>query len=84
MGLSHIQGVNVPLPLITAEDAAYYTGRPIGTIWRWASEGRITRYGSGKAVRYNVRELPGKSVDEWTGEVTLGDPPPLPQQTRAA
>lgn len=74
----------MPLPLITAADAAYYTGRPVGTIWRWASEGRISRYGSGKAVRYNVRELPGKTVDEWTGEVTLGDPPPLPQHAHRA
>lgn len=74
----------MPLALVTAEDAAYYTGRPVGTIWRWASEGRISRYGSGKGVRYNVHELPGKIVDEWTGDVTLGDPPPLPIRAHAA
>jgi hypothetical protein len=74
----------MPLALITAADAAYYTGRPVGTIWRWASEGRINRYGKGKAVRYSVHELPGKTIDEWTGEVTLGDPPPLPQRAHAA
>jgi hypothetical protein len=74
----------MPLALVTAEDAAWYTGRPVGTIWRWASEGRISRYGSGKAVRYNVHELPGKIVDEWTGDVTLGDPPPLPQRSLKA
>lgn len=74
----------MPLPLITAEDAAYYTGRPVGTIWRWASEGRISRYGTGKAVRYNLRELPGKTADAWTGEVTLGEPPPMPQRAPKA
>jgi hypothetical protein len=74
----------MPLPLVTAEDAAYYTGRPVGTIWRWASEGRIGRYGTGKAVRYNLRELPAKTVDEWTREVTLGDPPPMPQRAPKA
>jgi excisionase family DNA binding protein len=74
----------MPLPLITAEDAAYYTGRPVGTIWRWASEGRISRYGTGKAVRYNLRELPAKTVDEWTGDVTLGDPPAMPQRAPRA
>ncbi|MFE2324609.1 DNA-binding protein [Streptomyces sp. NPDC059385] len=70
--------------LATAADAAYYTGRPVGTIWRWASEGRISRYGQGKKARYDLRDLPRKTVDEWTGEVTLGDPPPLPAGARAA
>lgn len=74
----------MPPKLVTAADAACYTGRPVGTIWRWASEGRITRYGSGKSVRYDLGELPRKAVDEWTDEVTLGDPPPLPEGIRAA
>ncbi|MFP8944716.1 helix-turn-helix domain-containing protein [Streptomyces fenghuangensis] len=74
----------MPPILVTATDAAHYTGRPVGTIWRWASEGRITRYGSGKNVRYDLNELPRKTVDEWTDEVTLGDPPPLPEGRRAA
>ncbi|MEU2674204.1 helix-turn-helix domain-containing protein [Streptomyces sp. NPDC007164] len=74
----------MPLVLVTATDAAYYTGRPVGTIWRWASEGRIARYGTGKAVRYNLAQLPRKTVDDWTGEVTLGDPPALPEGARAA
>lgn len=72
------------LALVSAADAAYYTGRPVGTIWRWASEGRITRYGHGKQTRYDVRELPGKTIDEWTGEVRLGDPPPLPERASTA
>jgi hypothetical protein len=70
----------MPLALVTAADAAWYTGRPVGTIWRWASEGRITSHGG----RYDVRELPGKTTDEQTGEVHLGDPPPLPQQAKVA
>jgi hypothetical protein len=74
----------MPLALVSAEDAAWYTGRPVGTIWRWASEGRIGRYGTGKAVRYNVHELPGRTVDELTGEVHLGDPPPMPQRAPKA
>lgn len=74
----------MPLALVSAADAAYYTGRPVGTIWRWASEGRISRYGTGKNVRYDVRELPGKTIDEWTGKVHLGDPPPLPDRVQQA
>lgn len=74
----------MPPILVTGADAAHYTGRPIGTIWRWASEGRITRYGSGKGVRYDLNELPQKTVDPWTDEVTLGDPPPLPEGRKAA
>ncbi|WP_405944741.1 DNA-binding protein [Streptomyces sp. NBC_00932] len=70
----------MPLTLITAADAAYYTGRPVGTIWRWASEGRITSHGG----RYDLSELPRKTVDEWADEVILGDPPPLPEGVRAA
>lgn len=70
--------------LVTAADAATYTGRPVGTIWRWASEGRISRYGSGKRVRYDLREMQRRTVDEWTGEVTLAEPPPLPEGAHAA
>lgn len=70
--------------LVTATDAATYTGRSVGTIWRWASEGRISRHGHGKQVRYDLRELPRKTVDDWTGDVTLGDPPPLPAGVHAA
>lgn len=74
----------MPPVLISAAEAALYTGRPVGTIWRWASEGRITRHGSGKAVRFDLDELPRKVVDDWTDEVRLGDPPPLPAGVRAA
>ncbi|GHH58234.1 DNA-binding protein [Streptomyces candidus] len=72
--------------LVVEADAVYYTRRPASTIRRWAHEGRIQRYGSGRGkVRYNVNELPAATTDEWTGEVTLGDPPPLPgRQSEAA
>lgn len=70
--------------LVTAADAAVYTGRSPGTIWRWASEGRITRHGHGKHVRYDLRELPRATRDEWTGDIVLGDPPALPEGAQAA
>ncbi|MFV8127526.1 DNA-binding protein [Streptomyces syringium] len=73
-------------PLLVTEDlAAEYTGRPGVTIRRWAHEGRITRHGSGRGkVRYDLWELPGKTTDEASGDVILGDPPPLPEGRRAA
>ena len=74
----------MPPKLVTAADAAHYTGRSVGTIWRWASEGRISRYGSGKTVRYDLRELPRAVRDPWTDELTLGDPPRLPEGRKAA
>ena len=73
------------IALVDEEAAAVYSGRPRVTIRRWAHEGRIKRYGSGRGkVRYNVFELPRKVVDDWTGETTLGDPPPLPVRVRTA
>jgi excisionase family DNA binding protein len=74
----------MPPRLVTTADAAHYTGRSVGTIWRWASEGRITRYGSGKQVRYDLLELPAKTVDAVTGRTQLGDPPALPEGAHAA
>ncbi|MGW3321127.1 helix-turn-helix domain-containing protein [Streptomyces virginiae] len=71
--------------LLSEELAAIYTGRPASTIRRWAAEGRIQRYGSGRGkVRYSAYELPGKTVDNWTGVTTLGPPPKLPAGARAA
>lgn len=71
--------------LVDEEAAAFYAGRPGVTIRRWAHEGRIKRYGRGRGkVRYNVFELPRKTVDPWTGEASLGDPPPLPGAAKAA
>lgn len=77
----------MPAPaLVNEEAAAYWTGRPGVTIRRWAHEGRIHRYGSGRCnVRYNVHELPKAERDEWTGELTTpGATPPLLARARAA
>ena len=73
------------LTLIRADEAAWWTGRPVGTIWRWASEGRISRYGTGKSARYHLDELPRARRDEHTGEILEVPPaPPLPAGCRAA
>lgn len=75
----------MPLGLVKAADAAYYAGVPVGTIWRWASEGRISRHGHGKATRYNVFDLDKAHRDEWTGRlIEPGKPPPLPIGAKAA
>jgi predicted site-specific integrase-resolvase len=74
------------LALVNEEAAAYYAGRPGVTIRRWAHEGRIQRYGSGRGnVRYNVYELNKAVRDEWTRElIEPGEVPPLPEGARAA
>ena len=72
--------------LVSEKDAAYYAGRPGVTIRRWAHEGRIRRYGSGRGnVRYSVFELNKAERDEWTRElISPGEPPPLPDAVQAA
>lgn len=52
------------LVLITANEAAVWTGRPQGTIRRWANEGRLTvhRTGSGQMM-FDISELDPKSDD---------------------
>lgn len=71
--------------LVSAEDAAYYAGRPVGTIWRWASEGRLAKVGTGKKARYDVSGLNKAVRDEWTRElITPGETPALPEGARAA
>ncbi|MFC8273764.1 DNA-binding protein [Streptomyces sp. NPDC057271] len=74
------------LALVDEEAAAYYAGRPGVTIRRWAYEGRIRRYGSGRGkVRYNVFELNRAYRDEDTGElITSGEVPPMPARAKAA
>lgn len=50
--------------LTTIDGAVQWTGRPAGTIWRWASEGRIRTYGHGRGrVRYDLAELEPKAID---------------------
>jgi hypothetical protein len=74
------------LGLLTEDLAADYAGHPGSTIRRWASEGRIKRYGSGRGnVRYDYRELNKAERDEWTHElIAPGDAPPLPQRAPKA
>jgi hypothetical protein len=55
--------------------ALIWCGRPVGTLKRWASEGRITRHGTSRpgGARWNLRELPQAIPGE-----PLPPPPPLP------
>jgi hypothetical protein len=74
-------------PILVEESAAaWYAGRPGVTIRRWAHEGRIHRYGSGRGnVRYNINELNMAHRDEYTNALLEpGDVPPLPEGARAA
>lgn len=75
----------MPPGYVSAADAAYYAGVPVGTIWRWASEGRIGKTGKGKTAGYHVFDLPKARRDEYTRElIEPGKPPPLPAGARAA
>lgn len=64
--------------LVSAPEASLWTGRPVGTIWRWASEGRIRRYTTPAGTRYDLTELP-PSTEDGPGTV-----PPLPESRLAA
>lgn len=68
--------------LVTAREAALWTGRPVGTIWRWASEHRIRTIqpdgGKLKDRRYDLRELPPAT------DAGPGAAPPLPAGRIAA
>lgn len=68
--------------LATAADVAYWTGRPIGTIWRWASEGRITVYGRGKNARYNVMDINPATRDEDGNVIAPTSAPPVNERHR--
>ncbi|MBQ1164432.1 DNA-binding protein, partial [Streptomyces sp. A73] len=63
-----------------------HAGRPASTIRRWAAEGRIRRYGSGRGkVRYDLNELPLAVRDESTREVLWHeDTPPMPESAPRA
>lgn len=75
----------MPPGYVTAADAAWYAGVPVGTIWRWASEGRISKTGKGKAARYLVFDLIKAPRDEYTREqLAPGQAPPLPAGAKAA
>lgn len=65
--------------LVDDTQAALYTGRRPSTIRVWASQGRITRYGSGRSqVRYDLDELPHAHRCPASGELFIPEPPPLP------
>lgn len=61
--------------LVDTEAAALYAGRPPRTIYRWATERRLTRHGTpGKGnARWNLREIPG-----WNPSSGRPKPPPPP------
>lgn len=74
----------MPPFLVTEELAVVWTGRPAGTIRRWAAEGRITRHGHGRGnVRYDLAELNAKTEDE-DGAVIPGRVPTMPKNLAAA
>ncbi|WP_435601338.1 helix-turn-helix domain-containing protein [Streptomyces sp. C10-9-1] len=75
-----------PTPaLATAEDAAYWAGRAVGTIWRWASEGRITRYTTRAGTRYDLMEIePARRDPDTTALLEPAPAPPLADRHRAA
>lgn len=74
----------MPPFLVTEELAVVWTGRPAGTIRRWAAEGRITRHGHGRGnVRYDLAELNAKTEDE-DGTVIPGRVPMMPKNLAAA
>ncbi|GGV45810.1 helix-turn-helix domain-containing protein [Streptomyces spectabilis] len=71
--------------LVTAADLAYWTGRPVGTIWRWASEGRLTVHGHGKNARYDLNETTAAERNPDTRElITPAPPPPIKDQRQHA
>jgi hypothetical protein len=75
----------MPPGYVSASDAAYYAGVPVGTIWRWASEGRIGKIGRGKSAGYLVFDLPKAHRDEYTRQlIEPGIAPPLPTGAKAA
>ena len=74
----------MPSFLVTEELAVIWTGRPAGTIRRWAAEGRITRHGHGRGnVRYDLAELHAKTEAD-DGAVIPGRAPAMPKSLAAA
>jgi hypothetical protein len=60
------QRVTVPTEL-----AALAAGVSVATIRKWASRGKLTRYGSPRRAEYDLdelRELLAKSSPNWVGE----------------
>jgi hypothetical protein len=62
---AHVRTLQGASPILAdTEAAARWSGRDIGVIYRWANEGRLTRYGGrGKGgSRWDLREIP-----QWDG-----------------
>lgn len=57
--------------LITTASAIAFTGRTRQVLYRWAKEGRVTRYGDESLALWDPIELPGKRAAG-----TYGPPPP--------
>jgi hypothetical protein len=57
--------------LVPTASAMAYTGRQRQTLYRWSSEGRITRYGTPGEALWDVLELPPARPDG-----TSAPPPP--------
>lgn len=72
--------------LVDTEAAEHWTSRPRGTLYRWATEGRITRYGTRGhwGARWDLDELPryrhmcSPTCLSGQGCPPLPDPPPVP------
>lgn len=65
--------------LVDTEAASVYSGRRVTVIYRWAGEGRLTRYGTrgkGNAL-WDVRELTHWSA---TSGFPMPGPPPVKPQ----
>lgn len=63
--------------LVSADVAAVWAGRPIGTIYRWASEGREGVHRTGSGTLYDLNVIPPKTEDG------PGQPPPFTKTEKA-
>jgi hypothetical protein len=78
---AHILRLQGRAPMLAdTEAAALYAGVGIETIYRWANEGRLTRYGGrGKGgARWDVRQIPQWGGPE-SGKPRPGPPKKLPK-----
>jgi hypothetical protein len=76
---SHVKTLQGQAPiLVDTEAAAFHAGREESIIYRWASEGRLTRYGGrGRGgSKWDLREIP-----QWSGPGS-GKPQPGPPKKK--
>lgn len=67
--LAHIRSLRAGTPelrkrLVSTRDAMVYTGRDRHTLYRWADEGKITKYVLGNGAGWDVLELPAHNPVE--------------------